>query len=78
VTRQVAAYLAHRHVNLIRREVAPVACDVTTRAALLDLDEVEDHFAGRPHRNAAALRPIDPAVDPGPAGVGVTEEHPRD
>lgn len=61
VTRQVAAFLAHRHVNLVRREIAPVACNVATRAALLDLDEVEDHFAHRPHRNPAALRPIDPA-----------------
>ena len=60
VTRQVAAYLAHRHVNLVRREVAPVACDVATRAALLDLDEVEDVFGGRAHRNAAALRPLEP------------------
>jgi hypothetical protein len=60
VSRQVVAYLAHRHVDQVRRLVPPVACDVSTRAALLDLDEAEDILGGRPHRNRSALVPLRP------------------
>lgn len=56
VTRQVAAYLGQRHVDQVRRLVPPVACDVATRAALVDLDDVEAALAGRTHRNR--MRPL--------------------
>lgn len=52
------AYLGHRHVDLVRRAVPPVACDVTTRAVLVDLDQAEEILGGRRHRNPAALRPL--------------------
>ena len=50
VTRHVVAYLAHRHVDTVRRAVPAVACDVATRAALVDLDQAEEVLGGRPHR----------------------------
>lgn len=58
VTRQVAAFLAQRHVNYVRRECAgaEVACDVATRTVLLDLDVVTELLAHRGHRNT--LRPL--------------------
>lgn len=62
VSRQVVAYLGHRHVNLVRRLVPAVACDVATRAVLVDLDEAEEILGGRPHRNP---------LGPGAAGAGV-------
>jgi hypothetical protein len=58
VSRQVAAYLGHLHVDQVRRAVPAVACDVATRAALVDLDQVEEHFAARRRRNRAALVPL--------------------
>lgn len=61
VTRDVAAYLAHRHPNHIRRAVPAVACDVASRAVLLDLDEVEQLFGGRAHRDRSLLVPLSPA-----------------
>lgn len=50
VSRHVVAWCTGRHVNLIRRRVPPVACDVTTRAALLDLDDAEQRLAVIPQR----------------------------
>jgi hypothetical protein len=58
VSRHVAAYLGHRHVDHVRKRVPAVACDVATRAVLVDLDEAEEIFGGRPHRNRSALRPL--------------------
>jgi hypothetical protein len=58
VSRHVVAYLAHRHVDYVRRTIPAVACDVTTRAALLDLDQAEETLAGRAQRNRSARRPI--------------------
>lgn len=60
VSRHVAAYLAHRDVDHVRKAGPPaVACDVATRAALVDLDAVEETFGRRPHRNRTALAPLD-------------------
>jgi hypothetical protein len=50
VSRHVVAFLAHRHVDYVRRTVAAVACDVPTRAALVDLDEAEKELSTRPQR----------------------------
>ena len=58
VTRHVVAQLGHRHVNFVRREVPAVACDVLTRAALVDLDQAEEVLAGRPHHRP--LVPLGP------------------
>ena len=51
VTRHVVAYLAHRHVDHVRKHVPAVACDVASRAVLLDLDQAEDILGGMRHRN---------------------------
>lgn len=58
VTRHVVAHLAHRHVNYVRREIPPVACDVRTRAVLLDLDQAEEILAGRQHHRPERLVPL--------------------
>lgn len=60
VTRQVVAQLGHRHVDFVRREVPPVACDVRTRAVLLDLDQAEEILGGRPHARTERLVPQGP------------------
>jgi hypothetical protein len=44
-SRQLVALTFGRHVNLVRRVVPPVACDVATRAALLDVDDAEARLA---------------------------------
>lgn len=49
VTRHIVAQLGHRHVNYVRREIPPVACDVRTRAVLLDLDQAEQILGTREH-----------------------------
>lgn len=54
VTRQIAAHLAHRHVDLVRKRVPAVTCDVATRAALVDLDQAEELLGSRPRRNVRA------------------------
>lgn len=59
VTRQVAAYLAQRHVDQVRKAVPAVACDVATRAQLVDLDDVEQTLAGRQHRHRMRPLPVD-------------------
>jgi hypothetical protein len=58
VSRHVVAYLGHRHVDHVRKRVPAVACDVATRAVLVDLDEAEEILGGRPHRNRAVMRPL--------------------
>jgi hypothetical protein len=60
VTRQIVARLAQRHVNYIRREIPPVACDVLTRAVLLDLDQAEQILADRQHAHPERLVPLGP------------------
>jgi hypothetical protein len=50
VTRHVVAHLAQRHPNHVRSLVPAVACDVSTRAALLDLEHAERVLAGTSHR----------------------------
>jgi hypothetical protein len=60
VTRHVVAQLGHRHINYVRREIPPVACDVRTRAALLDLDQAEAILAGRQHLRPERLVPLRP------------------
>lgn len=60
VTRQVVAQLGHRHVNYVRRLVEPVACDVRTRAALLDLDQAEAILAEHDRRHPERLVPLGP------------------
>lgn len=60
VTRQVVAAIAHRHVNHVRRLVPPVACDVRTRAALVDLDDAEEILGTRPHLDRGRLVPVGP------------------
>ncbi len=60
VSRQLVARLGHRHVNYVRREVPAVACDVRTRAALLDLDQAEDILGTRPHARPDRLVPLGP------------------
>ncbi len=37
-SRAAAAKFANRHESLVRRYCKPIACDVTTRADLYDLD----------------------------------------
>lgn len=51
-SRQLVAYATHRHIDTVRRAVPPVACDVTTRAALLDLDHAEITLSSRTRRRA--------------------------
>lgn len=46
-TRHVVAFLAHRTVDHVRKRVPAVACDVATRAALVDLDAAEALLTGR-------------------------------
>lgn len=41
MTRAVVAYLTGRHIDTVRERVPAVACDVDTRAALVDLHEAE-------------------------------------
>lgn len=50
VSRAAAAYLGHRHVDHVRKTVPVVACDVITRAALVDLDQAEELLGRRQHR----------------------------
>lgn len=50
VTRHVVAYVTRRHVNWVRREVPAVACDVLSRAALVDLDQAERVLEARQKR----------------------------
>lgn len=50
VSREVAAKATGRHPDVIRRAVTPVACDVATRSALLDLAELEERLAAMPTR----------------------------
>jgi len=52
-TRKTAAVLIHRHPDQIRRHCEPIACDVPTKAALYDLDEVAERFADTPRRSVA-------------------------
>lgn len=49
-SRHLIARLTGRHVNLIRRAVPAVACDVATRAALLDIDDAERELGAIPRR----------------------------
>lgn len=49
-TRLTAAVLIERHPDQVRRRCRPVACDVSTRAALYDLDEAARIFADTPRR----------------------------
>lgn len=51
-TRHAASVLVHRHVDQVRRRCQPVACDVRTKAALYDLDDVAAQFADVPRRVA--------------------------
>lgn len=39
VSRHLVAHVTGRHIDTVRKRIPPVACDVTTRVALLDLDE---------------------------------------
>lgn len=50
-TRQAAALLTGRHPDLVRKRCAPIACDVTTRAVLYDLDAVAATFRNTPRRD---------------------------
>lgn len=50
-SRFAAARFTNRHADDIRHRCKPVACDVVTRAALYDLDAVEQHFASRKRRH---------------------------
>lgn len=58
VTRQMVAQLGQRHINYVRREVPAVACDVRTRAVLLDLDQAEEILGSRQHHRD--LMPLGP------------------
>lgn len=49
-TRQAAALLTRRHQDQVRRQCAPVACDLASRALLYDLDAVADRFRALPRR----------------------------
>ena len=40
-SRHVVAYVLGRHVDVVRKRVPAVACDVPTRAALVDLEEAD-------------------------------------
>lgn len=73
-TRQVAAHLSGRDVDLIRKLVPPVAYDVSghhghepspsclkcqkTAPALVDMDEVEKALAGRPFADRKRRTPL--------------------
>jgi len=45
VSRQVFAKQTGLHVDMVRRRVPAVACDVKTRAWLIELDEAEQLLA---------------------------------
>lgn len=50
VSRDLVAHMGARHVNWVRQAVPAVACDVVTRAVLLDLDVAEQVLSARPRR----------------------------
>lgn len=51
-TRVGAATLLNRHPDLVSRHAEPVACDVSSKLALYDLDEVEAAVTTRRRRVA--------------------------
>lgn len=53
-SRAAAAAFTRRHVNLVRRYCVPVACDVTTRADLYDLDAAAAELSALPRRERVA------------------------
>lgn len=62
VSRHLVAWCTGRHVNLVRRKITPVACDVGTRAALLDLDQAQQELAAIPQRLTNRLLLVHPEV----------------
>lgn len=50
LSRHAVAYLQDRHIDHVRKAVPAVACDVATRAALVDLDEAARLLAARRQR----------------------------
>lgn len=50
ISRQAVALLTGRHIDVIRRAVEPVACDVATRTLLVDQEEMEKRLAALPSR----------------------------
>lgn len=60
VSRRAFHHLSHREERWIARKLAgfEVACDVGTRAVLLDLDEATKENAKYPYRNRATWQPL--------------------
>lgn len=57
VSRQLVAKTTGLHIDMVRRSVPAVACDVATRAWLVDLDEAEKRLADKRRRVALAGHP---------------------
>ena len=51
-SRTLVAYVTDRHPDVVRRRCPVVACDVATRAGLLDLADSEQRLAVTPRRSS--------------------------
>lgn len=54
VSRQLLATQLDLHIDMVRRTVPAVACDVATRAWLVDLDEAEQRLTQKSRRTVVA------------------------
>ena len=54
-SRHVIAYCTGRHVDVVRKRVPAVACDLATRVVLLDLDEASRVLGGVAQRHTGRV-----------------------